>query len=133
MRDWPGFPGRADLRIAVAAILCVYVVLGITVLGFNRSPGQVLAAVAAAVFLDTGLHRILRCHERPLFPLSAAITGLGLSILVNFAHGLAFALVPVFLAIASKYLFTFKGRHVYNPALFGVVASLLLADGMITD
>ncbi len=133
MRAWPGFPQRADPRLAVLGILLAYVVLGITLLGFNRSPAQVLVAIGAAVLLDTGLHRVLRRGAAPLFPLSAVITGLSLSIIVNYAHGLAFALVPVFLAISSKYVFTFRGRHVYNPALFGVAASLLLADGMVSD
>lgn len=132
MRDWLRFPARGDPRLAVAGILAAYVVLGILVLGFNRSPGQVLVTVGAAVLLDMTLHRILRGGP-PLFPLSALITGLSLSIIVNYAHGLAFALVPVALAIGSKYLFTFRGRHVYNPALFGIAASLLLADGMVSD
>jgi hypothetical protein len=39
------------------------------------------------------------------------------------AHGLWLAAVPAAFAIASKYLFTVGGRHVYNPALFGVVVS----------
>jgi Na+-translocating ferredoxin:NAD+ oxidoreductase RnfD subunit len=132
MRDWIRFPARGDPRIAVAGILAAYVVLGITVLGFNRGPEQVLITVGAAVLLDMALHRVLR-GGAPLFPLSAAITGLSLSIIVNYAHGPAFALVPVLLAIGSKYVFTFRGRHLYNPALFGVAASLLLADGMISD
>ena len=133
MREWLHFPARGDPRLVVAGILAAYVVLGITVLGFNRGPGQVLVTVGAAVILDMALHRVLRGSGPPLFPLSAAITGLSLSIIVNYAHGLAFALVPVLLAIGSKYVFTFRGRHTYNPALFGVAASLLLADGMISD
>jgi Na+-translocating ferredoxin:NAD+ oxidoreductase RnfD subunit len=114
------------------AILAAYVVLGIAVLGFNRGPLQVAVMVGAAALLDMTLHRLFR-RGPPLFPLSAVITGLSLGILVNYAHGIWFSLIPVFLAIASKYLFTFSGRHLFNPALFGVVASLLLADGMISE
>ena len=132
MREWANFPRAGDPRLAVIGILATYALLGITVLGFNRSPEQVFTTVSAAVLLDMILHRLLRGGQI-LFPLSAVITGLSLSIILNYAHGLAFALVPVFLAIASKYVFTFRGRHLYNPALFGVAASLLLADGMISD
>jgi Na+-translocating ferredoxin:NAD+ oxidoreductase RnfD subunit len=132
IRQWAGFPAPGDPRFAIVAILTGYVILGIAILGFNRSPLQVAIAVATAVLLDMTLHRVFR-RGPPLFPLSAVITGLSLSILVNYAHGLWFALVPIFLAIGSKYLFTFGGRHLYNPALFGVVASLLLADGMISE
>ena len=66
-----------------------YVALGICVLGFNRSPIQVALTVGAALIFDVALHRVFR--GGPLFPLSAAITGLSLSILVNYAHGLWFA------------------------------------------
>jgi hypothetical protein len=130
---WLRVPGLRDPRIPVALILATYVLLGMTVLGFNRSPLQVATTVAMAVGLDMLLHRLLRPGEPPLFPFSAFITGLGLSILVNYAHGPWLAAVPAFFAIASKYVVTWNGRHVYNPALFGVVASLLLADGMISD
>jgi enediyne biosynthesis protein E4 len=129
---WVGVPTPDDARWRVAAILLGYVVLGITVLGFNRSPVQVATTVVTAVLLDMLLHRLLRGGP-PLFPLSALITGLGLSILVNYAHGLWLAAIPPMFAIASKYLFTFRGRHVYNPALFGVVACLLLGGGLISD
>jgi enediyne biosynthesis protein E4 len=103
-----------------------------TVLGFNRSPLQVLITVATAVVLDMIFHRFL-VGGKPLFPFSALITGMGLSILINYAHGYWLAAVPPLFAIASKYLVTYKGRHFYNPALFGVVACLLLMDGMISD
>ena len=126
-RNWLRIPSRSDPRLIVAAILLSYVVLGIAVLGFNRSPLQVAIAVGAAVVLDMVLHQLLRGGAL-LFPFSAVITGLSLSILVNFAHGYAYALAPVFLAIASKDVFTWQGRHLYNPALVGVVASLLLSE-----
>ncbi len=131
MTTWQQFPKRGDPRIVVAAILAAYAALGIFVLGFNRSPVQFAITIGAAMLLDMVLNRLLRGGY--LFPLSALITGLGLSILVNYAHGWWYALIPVFLAIGSKYIFTFEGRHVYNPALFGVAASLLLADGMISE
>ena len=131
-RRWLGVPGMSDTRWRVAAILLSYVVLGITVLGFNRSPVQVGTTVATAVLLDMLLHRVLRGGPH-LFPLSAFITGLGLSILVNYAHGPWLAAIAPMFAIGSKYLFTFRGRHVYNPALFGVVACLVLGGGLISD
>lgn len=123
-------PDWRDPRLAFIATLIFYVILGITLLGFNRSVEQILLIVASACAFDVLLHRLLKGTW--LFPLSAAITGLSLGILVNYAHGLWLPLVPVFFAIASKYVFTVDGRHIYNPSLFGIVASLLLADGMIS-
>jgi enediyne biosynthesis protein E4 len=129
---WLRFPKLSDPRIPVAGILFIYLILGMTVLGFNRSPLQVTITVATAVALDMMFHRFL-VGGKPLFPFSALITGMGLSILINYAHGYWLAAVPPLFAIASKYLVTYKGRHFYNPALFGVVACLLFMDGMISD
>lgn len=111
-------------------MLSVYVTLGITVLGFNRTPAQIALVVLACCTLDLLLHRLLK--KQWLFPFSALITGLSLSILINYAHGEAMVLLPVFFAIASKYLITFNGKHVFNPALFGIVAALLLGNNMLS-
>lgn len=68
-------------------------------------------------------------QKRKLFPLSACITGLGIALLLNYPHDDYLFCFPVFFAIASKYLITINGRHIYNPALFGVLAALWLGDG----
>ncbi len=130
--NWIRVPTIRDPRIPIACILFCYLVLGMTVLGFNRSPLQIAITVGTAVVFDTLLHRLL-VGGPLLFPFSAMITGMGLSILTNYAHGYWLAAVPPIFAIASKYLITYQGRHVFNPALFGVVACLLLMDGMISD
>lgn len=124
-------PTRHDPRWAVFALLTTFVICGMTLWGFNRSPLQVAFIVSLCVLLDMGLHYLLR-RKTLLVPLSAAITGMGLSILTNFAHGLWLAAIPPFFAIASKYVCTVNGRHVYNPGLFGVIAALTLSQGMIT-
>ena len=127
----PKIPSRQDPRWAVLLLQLTFLAFGILFWGFNRSPWQIAAIVATSVLTDLTLHTILR-HSTPLFPLSAAITGTSLSMLTNFAHGIWFALLPPFFAIASKYLFTVNGKHIYNPSLFGIVAALFFGGGMIT-
>ena len=129
--NWDRRPTWKDPRVPFLALLWCYLVLGITVLGFNRSPAQIISTIGFACILDMLLHAAFT-RGRLLVPLSAAITGSSLSILVNYAHGLWYPLIPVFFAIASKYLLTANGRHVFNPSLFGIVLSLWVADGMIS-
>jgi len=129
-KKFAGFPAATDPRYRVIALLAIYLLLGITLLGFNRSPLQILIVVAATCALDVLLHRLLKGQW--VFPLSAAITGLSLAILVNYSHGLWLPLIPPFLAIASKYLLTVEGRHVYNPSLFGLVMAIWLSAEMIS-
>ncbi len=128
---WERIPSWKDPRVPFFSLLCLYLILGITVLGFNRGPVQIVSTIFFACVFDMVLHYVFKA-KRLLFPLSAAITGASLAILVNYAHGFLYPLVPVFFAIGSKYLLTVNGRHVFNPSLFSIVLCLILSDGMIS-
>lgn len=127
---WDSIPERHDLRWVFASILSLYGVLGFSIFGFNRTPLQMGLIVGSGCLLDLGLARLAGRPYR--FPLSAYISCASLALLLNYAHGSAVLLYPVLLAIGSKYVFTFEGKHVFNPSLFGVAVSLLLADDVIT-
>lgn len=120
-------PSRRDPRWVFAGLLLTYAVAGCTVLGFNRDPWQMALTVLTCMLLDVALAWWLRGEK--LVPLSAAITGLGLSLLVNYPHDLLLLFFPAFFAIASKHVITCGGRHVFNPGLFGVIAALTLGGG----
>jgi ASPIC/UnbV protein/VCBS repeat protein len=119
-----------DPRWAFGGLLVLYAVLGCTLLGFNRSPAQILWIVGASCLLDFSLAYLLRGQR--IVPLSACITGLSLALLLNYAHGSPLLLFPVYLAIGSKYVFTYRGKHVFNPSLFGVAVTLLLAGHLVS-
>jgi len=122
---------KKDPRVPVALILFTYLVLGFTVLGFNRTPAQALVTTASTCSLELILTYIFK--RKWIFPFSALITSFSLSILLNYSHDYYVLLIPPFFAIGSKYVFTFKGRHVYNPALAGVAFSLLLSRTLISS
>ena len=119
-----------DPRWAVFACLAGYLVLGFTLLGFNRTPAQALITTGSCALLDLLLHRAFK--GKWIFPLSALITSCSLSILLNYSHDYWVLLAPVYFAIATKYLFTFNGRHNYNPAQVAVTLSLLFCSSVIT-
>lgn len=123
-------PSKADPRWVVLGLLLAYIFSGIFLLGFNRTPEQILLIILSCCVLDMALHKLF--YRKTLFPLSAAITGCGLSILVNYAHGLWLPLVPVYLSIASKYCVTANRRHAFNPSVFGIVCTLFIGNGMIS-
>jgi Na+-transporting NADH:ubiquinone oxidoreductase subunit NqrB len=56
---------------------------------------------------------------------SAMITGLGLSLLLRADHSSTMILAAV-LAISSKFLLRYQGKHIFNPANFGIIAALCL-------
>lgn len=124
-------PRRGDPRLPFAAILTSYVILGTVWLGFNRSPTQILLTVAAGCAFDMLLHFMLRGRAL-LVPLSAYISALSIAILLNYAHDDFLLFFPIFLTIGSKYLLTLGGKHHFNPSLFGVAGTLLVAGRLIS-
>lgn len=123
-------PSWRDPRVPFAAVLTLYCVLGVTVLGFNRSSGQMLAILASGCLVDVMLARFVKGTW--IIPLSGYISSCSLALLLNYSHHSALLFWPVLLAIGSKYVLTHNGRHVFNPSMFGVATSLLLSDELIT-
>jgi enediyne biosynthesis protein E4 len=123
------WPKLSDPRLPFAFILASYCALGVFVLGFNRTPLQVVLTIGACMGFEVLFQRLFKPGEK-VVPLSAFITGCGLSIVLNYAHNPWLLLLPTFFAIGSKYVFTYEGRHVFNPALFGVCAAITLGAGM---
>lgn len=119
-----------DPRIPVAAILFTYLVLGLTTLGFNRSPLQAITTTCSCLMFEVLLCRIF--NKKWVLPLSALITSFSLSFLLNYSHDFYLLFIPIFFSIGSKYIFTFNGRHALNPAMMGVSLSLLLSQELVT-
>ncbi len=122
---------KIDARYTVTLILLIYNILGMTVLGFNRSWSQVLLTISSCILLHIFYDVIF--NKKFYFPTSALTTSLGLCILVNYGHSMVYPLVPVFFAISSKFFFNFRGRHTFNPAMMGVALSLLIASEFISS
>jgi Na+-translocating ferredoxin:NAD+ oxidoreductase RnfD subunit len=122
---------RLNSRYVVTGILLAYNILGITILGFNRSWAQILLTLATGILLHVFYDLVF--NKKLYFPVSAVTTSLGLCILVNYGHSLIYPVVPIFFAISSKFFFNFKGRHTFNPAMMGVTMSLLLASEFISS
>src|SRR5712691_6581345 len=125
-------PKKGDPRIPFACILTAYAVLGCTTLGFNRTPVQILLTVAAGCLLDMGLHWLF-CNRERMIPLSAFISMVSIGLLLNYAHNYYLLFLPVFFTVISKYVLTFRGRHVFNPSLFGLVCALILGRGLYSS
>lgn len=58
---------------------------------------------------------------------SAAITALGLCLLLR-GNSYQTMILAGSLAIASKFLFRWHGKHFFNPANFGIIAALILTN-----
>lgn len=86
---------------------------------------QLLTAITAAFITESLLHKIVTGKFRDLS--SAYVSGISAGILVRSPMLWPFALCAA-ISIASKYVFRFRGTHIWNPTNFGVVIMLLIAS-----
>ena len=88
--------------------------------GYTRTGTAILVAIAAEMIMS----RLTYGHWP--HPASAYITGISVGILVRSPFLWAYALCSL-ASIATKYVFRYKDRHLWNPSNFGVSALLFLA------
>jgi Na+-transporting NADH:ubiquinone oxidoreductase subunit NqrB len=115
----------ADPRLYQIACLAGLLAWGVTALGFDVGPAQVAVTLGAALLSQLGCG--LLAGARRFEPKSALISGLSLCLLLR-TDALPLAAVAAFLTIASKFVLRVRGKHVFNPTNFGLVAMILATD-----
>ena len=118
--NWLRSDGRHFQIIAQISFL----LYGILLLGWDADWKNYIA-IFLGVLLAQGL--AIRFAGYPVHSLkSALITGLGLSLLMKANDPMLF-LFAALLAIGMKFLSKVKGKHLWNPANFGIVAAAALS------
>lgn len=92
--------------------------------GILESYRKLGIAIGVSMITELVLHRILTGQWRKLN--SAYISGISIGILVRSPVYWPYALCAM-LSIGSKYVLKFRGRHIWNPSNFGIVALLIIA------
>ncbi|MFP5286930.1 MAG: RnfABCDGE type electron transport complex subunit D [Thermoanaerobaculia bacterium] len=116
-------------QILVLASLLVYGVAGLDL--------EVRAPLAAAVLATALLtqYACTRIWRLPAFdPKSALISGLSLCLLLrtdSSALGVALGVAAALVTIAGKFVIRWRGKHLFNPTNFGIVALMLATDGKV--
>ena len=112
-----------DARTWQIASLGLLLAWGMTWLGFDQKPHAIPLVMAAALATRWAL---TRAFGLPRFePQSALITSLSLCLLLR-ADQVWLLPLAATLAITSKFLIRFDGKHVFNPANFAIVVMLWL-------
>lgn len=108
----------------VNLVLSIVVVVGISFFGFRATVLQTAIAVATTIVANSFL---LKLFGKPLrWPDSPMVSGLLIALVL--APGTPwFVLVVAGVAgMLSKFLLRFQGKHLFNPAAFGIFASSFL-------
>lgn len=126
MRAFGEHLSRLDPRALQIVSLGIFLALGVLRRDFSLSWAQVALTFVAA--FATQAFWLQRLGLRRVGYLSAIVTGFGLSILVRADNLWAHPLVAT-LAISSKFIVRFDGRHLFNPANLGAVLAAWVLPG----
>lgn len=117
---------RTDPRLFQIASLAVLLAVNIAWFDFGARPVQSAVTIAATLCSQA---LFCRLYGVPFDGRSPLVTGLSLSLLLRTHDPLLWGLAAI-LAIGSKFLLRFRGKHLFNPAAFAIATLLLLDDGV---
>src|SRR5918994_1317090 len=127
-------PTLRDPRLHLAAVIVSLQVLGQVAFDFQLSIAQILVSLVVAAVLEVAI--AFRTQRVLMWPASALLTGNGVAFVLRVPgteHGDWWSMNGAWIfaatsavALLSKYLVTFRGRHVFNPSNFGLVPCFLL-------
>ena len=122
--------GQLDPRWLVSFLITLVLVVGEARYGILGGYDRLAVALGVCMATELALSRWLR--GRFANPQSAYITGISLALLIKPRVDLLwpFALGG-FLAIASKYVLQYRGRHLWNPSNFAIALLVLAAPASV--
>jgi hypothetical protein len=127
-------PTLRDPRLQLGAVIVTLQVLGQTVFDFQLSIAQILISLGTCAVLEVGiaLHR----QHVLMWPASALLTGNGVAFILRVpgtehgdwwsTNGWWIFAGTAAVSLLSKYVITFRGRHIFNPSNFGLVLCFVL-------
>jgi len=116
-----------DPRIYQILVLACLLVYGVFRLDFEIGAGRALLLLATALLTQLLCTRLW--HLPAFDPKSALISGLSLCLLLR-TGSILLAILAAAVTIGSKFLLRIRGKHIFNPTNFGIVA-LMLATGQV--
>ena len=117
-----------DLMIIALLVITAY---NLSALGLSNIT-SIVSIVISCIVIDLVINYVKEKHKADIhathiarfFSKSALITGLILSIILQGAVWLLIVVSAI--AILSKHIIRIKGKHIFNPAIFGLFVALFL-------
>jgi Na+-translocating ferredoxin:NAD+ oxidoreductase RnfD subunit len=127
-------PTWRDPRLHLASVIVTLQVLGQTAFDFRLSIAQILVSLVTCTVLEVSI--AFRRQHVLMWPASALLTGNGVAFVLRVPgteHGDWWSMNGWWIfagtaavGLLSKYLITFRGRHIFNPSNFGLVLCFVL-------
>ena len=120
---------RLDPRLYQIAALSGLLVYGLLRLDLEVQPARALLILSTVLFAQYAATRLWRL---PTFdPRSVLISGLSLCLLLR-TNSPLLAVAGALLAVFGKFLVRVRGKHVFNPTNFAIVALLLTGEAWVS-
>ena len=134
-------PSIRDPRLHVAAVLLTLQLLGQTVLDFRLSVAQILICLAVGALIEFGVSFFK--DKVIMWPASGLLTGNSTAFILRTPgtlhgdwwslHGIWIFIGVVTVAMASKYLIRWRGRHIFNPSNLALVLAFVALGPQYTE
>ena len=119
-----------DPRVYILIFLLSFVFMGQLFLGFFQRWDVIIAAVVTAMVTELLLYRLV--NKKWIFPLSALISGLGISLILS-SYLIWPYILAALLAIGVKYIIRIGGSHLFNPNNVAVVIVLVFLSEYVVS
>jgi Na+-transporting NADH:ubiquinone oxidoreductase subunit NqrB len=115
-----------DPRLYQIGALSLLLLYGLTALDFDTTWFRALLVIAAAIGAQWLCARIWSVKFDPR---SAAISGLSLALLAR-SNSALLLLAAAAIAVSSKFIIRWRGKHIFNPTNFAIVALMIATPGV---
>jgi Na+-transporting NADH:ubiquinone oxidoreductase subunit NqrB len=115
-----------DPRLYQIGALSLLLLYGLTGLDFDTTWFRAILVIAAAIGAQWLCSRIWSVKFDPR---SAAISGLSLALLAR-SHSVLLLLAAAAIAVSSKFIIRWRGKHIFNPTNFAIVALMIATPGV---
>ncbi|MBO8162750.1 MAG: RnfABCDGE type electron transport complex subunit D [Brevibacillus sp.] len=121
---------KIDPRYPLLIFLTSFAVAGQVYLGFFQRWDAIITSLCCTVGTELMLVRFI--YKKWVFPLSAVITGIGVSLLLSSYLLWPYALASV-LSIVLKFAIRYRGSHIFNPNNIAVVLVLFFLPDYVVS
>jgi len=121
---------KTNIKNQMVLMLFVLTVANI----FQQELKHVLPQILISVFTAAGLDLLINYikSRKVFFPTSAVISGLIISLVLTPDASWYIPIAAAVIAIGSKHIIRIKGRHIFNPANFGLLVSMFVFKTYLT-
>ncbi len=117
------------LKTYMAAALLILIIAGIIKIGISKTLPQLLIALAVCVALDLAVNYFKK--KKFILPDSSVITAFFIAAALSIGQRWYIPIIAAAMAVLSKHIIKIKNRHIFNPAVFGLLAVMLLFNSPI--